>query len=900
VGEEVRRDARKGARRRRTARRRRHGITARLFAHVLIPVLAAIGFSSYVVVTRSSAARQAEHIQGGVLPLQRLVVLCAALEFEQNLTALTIEGHELGYNNARESVIFGVDVMTSLQRARLATDAAARLAGYEVPASLDLTTIRRGIDAGKIDDVTEQSLYLALNKVVAQVADTKLRQLDLATLDVPGSAPLHKMLETLTQTKNALGFASAQLTDLANVYRASKSGTPSALVTLGADSAGYDEAANELRGSHDQLVATTWRRMQADPEVRAYQGAIAASKAGQGAPQTLDGSYDVARLSTDFAGGFHVERTIGATVSPQADAVGRAAGNLASSDRLQYLEVLLAALVLVLGIIGATVASARSISRPLRRLADHARAISAGQIHLDPLQPDGTRETSVVGAALNDLVSNLRLLDAKAQALAGCDLSNPVLAQPLPGDLGQALEASVLVLSGSIEERHRLQLRLAHQATHDGLTGVHNRAAAIVALQQALARARRLGRPAAVLFLDLDGFKRANDSYGHETGDRVLCEVARRLLATVRHADLVARLGGDEFLVLAEDLASTDEPVALARRLSEAVNTPIALGSLRVKVGVSIGITMAVDPDSNPLELLAQADQALYRAKQQGGSAIVVYDETLQQELRDRADVEIALNRALARGDDELMLYWQPIVETGSGRPLGVEALIRWNRPGHGLVGPDQFIGIAEASDLIIDLDRWVMQRAIAMLAAWQAQPDLAHLTVAINVSGRHLLNGDVPAHLEAALAGSGVQPDRLTIELTETVLLTDLEGAASQLDAVRALGVRVAVDDFGTGYTSLAHLRYLPMDILKIDRSFVSQLPARRDRDLARMLTDLGHSFGVRIVAEGVETDAQLSTLRQIGCDELQGYLIARPMPSSQLTGWLNELMLSTAGARR
>jgi len=280
----------------------------------------------------------------------------------------------------------------------------------------------------------------------------------------------------------------------------------------------------------------------------------------------------------------------------------------------------------------------------------------------------------------------------------------------------------------------------------------------------------------------------------------------------------------------------------------------------------------------------------MYRAKHHAGSAIEIFDADLQRQMLEREDVEKALSLALADPDGGgLRLHYQPVLEATSGLLVGAEALIRWERAGHGLVLPDSFIPIAEATALIIDVDCWVLNEATRQLAAWSAASELARVPVAVNISGRHLLSRQLPGHIQDALDRSGVDPQRLTIEITETVLLTDLVIAATELDAVRALGVKVAIDDFGTGYTSLAHLQQLPIDTIKIGRSFISQLNVRRGSSLVRMVTDLGHAIDINIVAEGVETDEEMNALQAMGADHLQGYLLSRPLAPAALATWVH-----------
>ncbi len=578
----------------------------------------------------------------------------------------------------------------------------------------------------------------------------------------------------------------------------------------------------------------------------------------------------------------------GAAVAKAARTVHAAASSLVSATAADYRDWLLGLLALVLATIFVTLAVARFITLPIRRLAERARAVSGGRLDVEFLPTAGPKETGVVAAAFDELVSNLRLLEAKSQALSSCDFDNPALNKPLPGRLGRTIENSVRVLSGSIEERAKLQDSLEHQATHDALTGLYNRAAAVNVLEHALARARRTGDALAVLYVDLDDFKRANDNHGHNVGDQILQEVGARMKAVARGGDVLARLGGDEFLVLAEHIGDAGQAGALARRLINAIAVPVQCEGLRFTVGACVGVAMALDGHEGPGQLLAHADLALYRAKARGRANIEIYDKSLQDELRQRDDIEQALTLALSGSNDELVLHYQPVIDGTLGRVTELEALIRWQRPGSSLLAPGEFIPVAEASDLIIDLDVWVLHRVAEQIARWSAHPEFADVAVAVNISGRHLLSQRLARHLHEVLAETDIDPRHLIFEITETVLLADLPTAADELAKVRAQGVRVAIDDFGTGYTSIAHLQNLPIDAIKIDRSFVSEVDQPRDQSLVRMVTDLSHNIGVEVVAEGVETLTQRDVLVGLGCDNLQGFLISRPVPATEIVEWM------------
>ncbi|WP_370326433.1 putative bifunctional diguanylate cyclase/phosphodiesterase [Euzebya sp.] len=530
---------------------------------------------------------------------------------------------------------------------------------------------------------------------------------------------------------------------------------------------------------------------------------------------------------------------------------------------------------------------ARAVERPLSALIRRTRLVGAGQLDDLPEHPSrGSSEIAAAAAAFDDVVGNLRLLEGKVRALASCAFDDPVLDQQLPGPLGEELARSVRVLSGSIHDRSELQDRLAHQATHDGLTGLPNRVAAIESLANRIARGRRRGHLVAVAFIDLDGFTRINDTYGHDAGDAVLRCVADRLGEASRDVDVVARLGGDEYLVVFEEVSDVHAALTAARRIAERVAEPIRHGGRTLRVGASIGLAFAQDGADEPLELLAKAEIAVHRARL-ADEPVALFDEAQQEALRRRTAIEAALRDELAAGGPNLELHYQPIIRAADQSLRGFEALIRWSGPDGALIPPAEFIGVAEASPLVVQLDRWVLTTALAQLAAWHRHPALAHVDLSVNVSGRHVLSRDFAPHVRDALASVDVSPERLIIEVTETVLLDDLIVAVENLEEVRAMGIRVAVDDFGTGYTSLAHLRRLPMDELKIDRSFLSDLGQPQNRDLVRTVNELARHVGVPTVAEGIETAEQYAILREIGCDDVQGYLFGRPMPAADTAGW-------------
>jgi diguanylate cyclase (GGDEF)-like protein len=451
--------------------------------------------------------------------------------------------------------------------------------------------------------------------------------------------------------------------------------------------------------------------------------------------------------------------------------------------------------------------------------------------------------------------------------------------------------ALLLVLSRSREralgmvEQKTGELR--HQALHDALTGLPNRVLALDRAQQMLARARRQRSPVAALYVDVDGFKDINDTFGHAAGDELLRIVAERLGTLVREGDTAARLGGDEFVVLLEGSTLDAGPELVADRLLEVLRQPYELGGAAgrpLKVTASIGVAMGIRESAD--ELLRDADLAMYRAKQAGRNRSAVFESSMQTSSRDRVTLEMDLADALERR--QFFLVYQPTFDLRSRRTIGVEALIRWRHPTRGVLGPVEFIAIAEASSMIVPIGRWVLEEACRQTAVWHARGHA--IGVSVNVSARQLDDDELVANVRRALQAGGLDASSLTLEITETVIMRDAEAAAGRLRQLKELGVRIAIDDFGVGYSSLAYLRQLPADSLKIDRSFIAGVAtSSASAALIRTLVQLGRSLQIETLAEGIEDQAQLETLRRENCEQGQGFLFSRPLEVDALEEFLN-----------
>ena len=561
------------------------------------------------------------------------------------------------------------------------------------------------------------------------------------------------------------------------------------------------------------------------------------------------------------------------------EAQALAAADRARAEDRRTTTLLLGLAVLLVSVLGAG-ALGRSVSRSLRLLSGQATRVSEGS--LVEVEVGGPREVRTVSAALGAAVGSLRRIQAQAQAVARGDLTDSVLDESLPGPLGEVVHASVLEIVSAVRQREELQYALAHQATHDPLTGLPNRAQALTLVTSALHRGLRSGDMTGLLFVDLDGFKAVNDGHGHASGDAVLQEVARRLRDAVRPGDEVCRLGGDEFVVLIEQVESERDLLELAERLITAVSEPMPVGDHSVRIGASVGVAVSRDGGADASVLFAEADTAAYRAKGHGRGRAEMFDDRLRAQLADRAELEAAIAHGLEHG--EMQLHYQPVLDVGCGRLRGYEALVRWQRPGSGMVPPDQFIPVAEDSRLICDVDRWVLHEATRQLAEWRSHEvdGDPEPTMAVNISGRHLADRRVVTDVADALASSGLPAHLLVVEVTETVLVSD-PVAIDHLAELRSMGVGIAIDDFGTGYTSIGQLGTMPVDTLKIDRSFIASAEPGH-RELVALMIRAAHTFGLTVVAEGVEEPEQLAELKAQSCDQAQGYLLHRPMPAADL----------------
>ena len=523
----------------------------------------------------------------------------------------------------------------------------------------------------------------------------------------------------------------------------------------------------------------------------------------------------------------------------------------------------------------------------VRWLAESVR----GALGHDPADLVGGRLTDLVHA--DDVVHATRFLE-KAALGRGRAGSLSVRLRAADGDyrafeliahnhVGDPLIDGVLLNLRDVSERVALEEQLRHQAFHDDLTGLANRALFEDRLTLALARGRRHGGQLAVVFVDLDDFKTVNDSLGHAVGDELLRATAQRLATCLRAQDTAARFGGDEFAVLLEDLSGPDEAWDVAERLRRALEPPVVIDGRQIASSASLGLEC---PGANATadDVLGNADLAMYAAKDAGKGRVARFEPVMREQLVERMELGSELGLALER--DELFLEYQPLVELDTGRIAGVEALIRWQHPTRGRLAPDRFIPLAESNGHIVAIGRWVLQTACAQLRRWQDdRPGAADLEMSVNVSTRQLADPDFPRDVHAAVDAAGIDPSCLTLEITEHLLLEDGDLMQERLRALKEIGVRLAVDDFGTGYSALSYLQTFPVDVLKIDRSFVSGID--RDPERARLvhgIVEMGHNLRLSVVSEGIEEAGEAALMREFHSQYGQGFLFSKPVDAVTL----------------
>ena len=515
-------------------------------------------------------------------------------------------------------------------------------------------------------------------------------------------------------------------------------------------------------------------------------------------------------------------------------------------------------------------------------LARSMSDILPAEDHHRMIQEVGAQQDGVRQSCWRHRLSDGRLIDVEVNA-HGLSFSN---------------RPAILMAVQDVTQRVALEAELRHQAFHDSLTNLANRALFVDRADHAIRRLERGGAKVAVLMLDLDGFKNVNDSLGHSTGDSLLVAVAARLQTALRTGDTAARLGGDEFAVLVEDAENDEKATLVAARMLAALAAPFCLAGRELFVQGSIGIALT-SGDKDAEELLRDADAAMYQAKAAGKGCHRVFEPAMYAASLARLELEGDLRRALELG--EFTLHYQPVVSIGTAAVVGLEALIRWQHPTRGLVQPDEFIALAEENGLIVDIGRWVLDEACRQTSVWRATTGNENLTIAVNLSARQLSDPDLVRDVTQALARARLAPAALTLEITESVLIQDPDLAVAKLHLLKSAGVRLAIDDFGTGYSSLSSLQHLPVDSLKIDKTFIDDVSTGIEAaGLVEAIVRLAGTLALETVAEGVERPEQLDSLQLLGCQQIQGFYFSKPLTPLDVEEFLRGRQPEPATGRR
>jgi diguanylate cyclase (GGDEF)-like protein len=861
------------------------GIALRLYALALVPILFVLAGAGIVIRQANRQAQEATLVGRSIPELAARQSLLAALLPEAGATELDMRTAAL--DGALRKMVQKIATLASVPEAQGNVNDALAAIGARDPRlagryRADVAAARAF--AKRPGTSAEMSMwkYSALQR---GVLDDLINSNNDLISQIAGLGSYSKVSSRL-QTLNTLGVAlfnrESEFDTLGQLMLGSALPRPALIANLGRTSALYEQASQQLLHSTDPQAAASWAALINNPATTRIDTLFARlmNRDDMNPAILFESAMPVAKASTLL-----VETTVDVSSQERSHLLSLSASVKASAVKTLRLTLLGALLLLAMSFLFALRVT-RSIRAPLADLESGARSANSDGAQVKAIVPRGPRETRTVISSFNDLLANLRLVEAKSQALAALDLTNPALEARLPGRIGSALDASMRALSDSVAERTKLAAQLAYDAEHDALTGLASRQLALNRLGVSLLGHRQAGSQLAVLFIDLDGFKLVNDTHGHRTGDQLLVRVAELITALVGGDGTVARLGGDEFLVLAEN-CNAKSALSLGNAIVQALTQSLELATVTASVGASVGVALSDLGTGSPMDLVGQADLALYRAKRDGRGRVQLFDESMQREARDRVDRESALRATLERGGDELQLHFQGMVN-GAGHTEAVEALVRWARPGLGLLLPEQFLPLAEATDLVIDVDCWVLSAAIRQAAAWRRDPRSPDLILSVNVAGRHLLSGQLASNVQRALAETGLSPRSLIIEVTEAVLSANAEVAARELAALRATGVRIAVDNFGTDAASVSILRALPLDVLKIDRSLVENAHNPSGRDLLGVLSNLGHVLGLTVIAIGVETQEEYEAARTRGADLIQGQLITRPVPATQFSAIL------------
>ncbi len=849
--------------------RRGIGVRYVMLAVVAVPLLGflvlALG-AVHAADREVSAAQQAKAVGE---QLTEYTDLEAAVAIEHYWAGATVAIRELGLEPAELVDTLGVDVEAEWVSSREVVD---RLSAVAPVDGLDEL-----LAAGRAtSDVDGGGAYIQAED--AAIAAVEVVKQDLASAALAVDDPA-KMVGDAAALSGSIDLRSEVFVLVANLFGVrfpDKALTERPVEELIAARARYREVAADLdRGSSDSPeLAAVLASIEADDATRTFFSGIDGAIAAVGAPpQVRDPSDELMLQSSTFANSLTVLDRFGAAVDITSADLATTGERMTRSAEETRDHVVLALAGVGLVSLAVAVFIGRWMVSSLDGISASATAMNGGDLDR-PAPVRGPAEVRVAAEALNGASANIRSAERQVLAMASGDLSERPGPDVLPGRLGSSLNAAFDRLTESMKDREQLRHDLHVEATHDGLTGLPNRSAIMRGLAEAVASSGPEDQ-VAVLFVDIDGFKAINDLHGHSVGDRVLQGIADRVRGAARAGDIVGRLGGDELVVIAHPVDGLPDALSLARRIRKAVSRPLPSAD-GITPSLSIGVTAGSGADLSPERLLHDADLAVYEAKAAGGNVIEICTAGLRDAADHRQSVERSLARAIAGA--ELDVAVQAVVGSSDAAVIGVEALVRWPQADGTVRAPSDFVTIAERSNLVIDLDRWVIGEVVRVLAGWKDDPRTASLTASVNLSARHASVTSFADHILETLEEHGVEPARLVVELTESALIANLDHVVNELRRLREHGVSVAVDDFGTGYTSLALLHKLPIDTLKLDRVLTAKLGEERVRAVVQLVVDTAHLIGLSVTAEGVETAEQMDELRELGVDALQGFLLHRP----------------------
>lgn len=872
-------------------------ISTRVFGVLLLPVLATMAMVAIFAYGLQQEAKSLSTVRSDTEVLATLSELRTQLAVERTTTtgAVAIADFERS-TSVDVMALFGddqFDLATSMSDTRLLVDQTARRLPLVETGDVNEPAVRNAIDALVVNrqaidaDLGSAGPRVAVYNEYVEAVDRWIEEidsrLDVSTTGLRGSSSeavfsIVDNLQTLNET------ADQDLRLLVPLLVSGSITDQNALDQLIGNRAITQSLTDELDSSMPQQLRPAWRQFilsSIDGEASSGRIIEALRNTPQDEPLEIEALVAVA---TDFQPNVdRLQRLAGfqATVG-NALIIEAAADEARANDDFVRLLILGAALLLFTVVSALLVA--RHLAQSMRQLGNAAEALNTGEFDAGSLPTRGPREVVDTARAFSTMTDTLRAVDAHATAIATGKASSVELLSAVPGHIGESLRSSLLRVEDMAEQ-------LRHDANHDALTGLSNRAGAIEQLEALLSAGPQT--LITTMFIDLDRFKRVNDTFGHHIGDALLTAAGFRLQHRAGTERTVARLGGDEFLLVADDLAGEAAAIELAEQLASDLDKAFSIDDRVLSISASIGIAQEMANGQTVADILRNADMAAYEAKRHRSKSVVFSDDSLLEAAMANLKLEEDLRGAWTRG--EMSLYLQPLVLPDSGQPASAEALMRWVRPDGTMIPPDVFIPIAEDTGMIVAIDEWMVDQAARQIALWERIGHPAgRLRIAVNISGQHFTEGDLVHTVTEACRDNGILAEQLVIEVTESCAVGDISNTVAVLEELREMGVAISLDDFGTGYSSLSYLQQLPIDTVKIDRSFVKGLPlVDANAKIVELVATLSSVLELAVVAEGVETSDQASCLEDLGIHYLQGYYFAKPMEAAAFSNWVEQLSI-------